>query len=117
MGRCGERFGGSRELKRPNMLPQSYKRSTQSWPTNIHDELAHLDRKHDHLYRLAHAFAVTGNDIMANQLFEIASVVSAVALSVREHVASKGNQDLKEAQEMSATVCKAALAGLTLAKQ
>lgn len=93
----------------------SYTPSTAAWPTNVRDECAELHRKVSHLHRLASAFAVTGNDRMADDLYGIAQTVETAVMAILEHNAHRLDSDLRTSQALSGAIVQSALAGVRMA--
>lgn len=92
-----------------------YAPSTASFPSNVYDECHELNRKAAHLDRIAAAFAITGNDTVADDLFGIAQTIETANRAIREHIAARVGSDLKIAQDMSGAILGSALAGLRIA--
>ncbi len=98
-------------------IPYSHSSSVNPWPSNVHDEVQTLYRKSEHLHRLAHSFAVTGNDRVADDLFGVSETLEGVAKAISDHVSNHIDQSLKDVQQSSATMLRACLAGVVVGKQ
>lgn len=63
---------------------------------------------------LANAFRVTGNTTMSSRLFNMADDLRRAADQVNKAVAKELNESVRQAQESSTNLFKAALAGIAL---
>ncbi len=98
-------------------MKPAYVRSTLSWPLNLHAECQVIQQNAGYLMRLAAAFAVTGNNTMADDLWSIAAILDSTEQSIREHQDARLTADLKAVQESSGNMLRATLAGAKLGSQ
>lgn len=71
----------------------------------------------DDLKRLAKAFLMTGNQGMAETLYQYGIELNTADESLREIVGNETSRGLRDAQEMSATILTSCLSGMEIAKQ
>lgn len=88
--------------------PTTY--ATRSWPLNALDEIDLLKSHASRLRSLGRAFHDTGNEKVAQDLYESASEIFASCDALRDSISDSVNTRFKETQESSGNMIRAVLA-------
>jgi len=94
----------------------TYERSTAAYPRNIHDELDELCRVEKALTMIGTGSLMCHQREMGEALIAIAGHIAGARESLLSHLHTHIDDQFKAAQQGSATVLKAVLAGVKLAE-